>query len=74
MTTDFGKLLLLFSRFFVPALLVGILLLSACSKSPAQIEKKDMVLGQDYLWEGKLNEAIIEFQNVLKINQKSING
>ena len=74
MTTDFGKLLLLFSRFFVPALLVGILLLSACSKSPAQIEKKDMGLGQHYLSEGKLNEAIIEFQNVLKINQKSING
>ena len=74
MTTAFGKLPLLSSRLFVPALLVGALLLPACSKSPAQIEKKDFGLGQHYLSEGKVNEAIIEFQNVLKVNPKSVKG
>ena len=74
MTTAFGKLPLLSSRLFVTALLVGALLLPACSKSPAQIEKKDMGLGQHYLSEGKVNEAIIEFQNVLKVNPKSVKG
>ncbi len=74
MTTAFSKLPLLSSRLFVPALLVGALLLPACSKSPAQIEKKDFSLGQHYLSEGKVNEAIIEFQNVLKVNPKSVKG
>ena len=74
MTTAFAKLPLLSSRLFVPALLVGALLLPACSKSPAQIEKKDFGLGQHYLSEGKVNEAIIEFQNVLKVNPKSVKG
>ncbi len=74
MTTAFAKLPLLSSRLFVPVLLTGALLLSACSKSPAQIEKKDFGLGQHYLSEGKVNEAIIEFQNVLKVNPKSVKG
>ena len=74
MTTVSGKLPFLSSRLFVPALLTGVLLLSACSKSPAQIEKKDMGVGQHYLSEGKVNEAIIEFQNVLKVNPKSVKG
>ena len=52
----------------------GALLLSGCSKSPAQIEKKDYGLGEHYLSEGKVNEAIIEFQNVLKVNPKSVKG
>ena len=74
MTIAFGKLPLRTSRLFVPALLVGALLLPACSKSPAQIEKKDLGLGHHYLSEGKVNEAIIEFQNVLKVNPKSVKG
>ncbi len=74
MTTAFAKLPLLSSRLFVSLLLTGALLLPACSKSPAQIEKKDFGLGQHYLSEGKVNEAIIEFQNVLKVNPKSVKG
>ena len=54
--------------------LSGVLLLAGCSKSPAQIEKKDYGLGEHYLSEGKVNEAIIEFQNVLKVNPKSVKG
>ena len=55
-------------------LCAGFLLSTGCSKSPAQIEKKDYGLGQHYLAEGKLNEAVIEFQNVLKVNPKSVKG
>ncbi len=75
MPTVSGNRLLLSSRFFVPTLLFcGLLAFSSCSKSPAQIEKKDLGLGQHYLSEGKVNEAIIEFQNVLKVNPKSVQG
>ena len=73
MTIISAKHPLLSSRLFVPALL-GALLLASCSKSPAQIEKKDYGLGRHYLSEGKVNEAIIEFQNVLKVNPKSVKG
>lgn len=52
----------------------GVLLFAGCSKSPAQIEKKDYGLGEHYLSEGKFNEAVIEFQNVLKVNPKSVKG
>ena len=55
-------------------LCAGFLLSTGCSKSPAQIEKKDYGLGQHYLAEGKFNEAVIEFQNVLKVNPKSVKG
>ena len=74
MTTALGKFPLLSARLFVPTLFMSALLLSACSKSPAQIEKKDLGLGNHYLSEGKVNEAIIEFQNVLKVNSKSVKG
>jgi tetratricopeptide (TPR) repeat protein len=74
MTTVFYKIPLLTTRLLVPMLCVGALLLSACSKSPAQIEKKDLGLGEHYLSEGKVNEAIIEFQNVLKVNPRSVKG
>ena len=50
MPTVSGNRLLLSSRFFVPTLLFcGLLAFSSCSKSPAQIEKKDLGLGQHYL-------------------------
>ena len=48
--------------------------LSGCSKSPAELQKKYLGLGEHYLAEGKLNEAVIEFQNLLKINPKSAIG
>ncbi len=55
--------------------LVGLLVFSAaCSKSPAELQKKYMTLGQHYLAEGKQNEAIIEFQNLLKVNPNSAQG
>ncbi len=63
-----------FGTLATTALCAGLLLFAGCSKSPAQIEKKDYGLGQHYLSEGKVNEAIIEFQNVLKVNPKSVKG
>ncbi len=48
--------------------------LAGCSKSPAELQKKYQGLGEHYLSEGKLNEAVIEFQNFLKINPKSAIG
>lgn len=48
------------------SLLLGIL--AGCSKSPAELQKKFMSQGQHYLSEGKTNEAVIEFQNLLKVN------
>ena len=75
MTIPFSPRLRTLSGAFVTTALLGSLLVSAgCSKSPAQIEKKDYGLGEHYLSEGKVNEAIIEFQNVLKVNPKSVKG
>ena len=51
-----------------------LLLVCGCSKSPAELQKKYMSLGEHYLAEGKLNEAVIEFQNLLKVNPKSAQG
>ena len=48
--------------------------LAGCSKSPAELQKKYQGLGEHYLAEGKLNEAVIEFQNLLKINPRSPRG
>lgn len=63
------------SRFFWLASSVCIFIaLAACSKSPAELQKKYLGLGEHYLAEGKLNEAVIEFQNLLKINPKSAIG
>lgn len=75
MTIPFSPRLRTLSGAFVTTALLGSLLVSAgCSKSPAQIETKDYGLGEHYLSEGKVNEAIIEFQNVLKVNPKSVKG
>lgn len=49
-------------------------ILAGCSKSPAELQKKFMAEGQHYLSEGKLNEAVIEFQNLLKVNPRSAAG
>ena len=57
--------------------LLGILIgafLGGCSKSPAELQKEYMSKGLDYLAKGKNNEAIIEFQNLLKLNPKSASG
>ena len=54
-------------------LLIGAFL-GGCSKSPAELQKKYMASGLDYLAKGKNNESIIEFQNLLKINPKSAAG
>ena len=52
--------------------IVGVL--AGCSKNPAELQKEYMSRGQHYLSEGKTNEAVIEFQNLLKINPKSALG
>lgn len=49
-------------------------LLAGCSKSPAELETKFRTEGRHYLSEGKSNEAIIEFQNLLKVNPRSASG
>ncbi|MHB1286986.1 MAG: tetratricopeptide repeat protein [Leptospirales bacterium] len=54
------------------SLLVGSLF--GCSKNPAELQKKFMADGQHYLSEGKVNEAVIEFQNLLKLNPRSAKG
>ncbi len=60
MTIPFSPRLRTLSGAFVTTALLGSLFVSAgCSKSPAQIEKKDYGLGEHYLSEGKVNEAII---------------
>ena len=75
MTIPFSpRIRTLSGAFVTTALCAGLLLSAGCSKSPAQIEKKDLGLGEHYLSEGKVNEAIIEFQNVLKVNPKSVKG
>lgn len=75
MTIPFSpRIRTLSGAFVTTALCAGLLLFAGCSKSPAQIEKKDLGLGEHYLSEGKVNEAIIEFQNVLKVNPKSVKG
>ena len=48
--------------------------LSGCSKNPAELQKKFMANGQHYLSEGKTNEAVIEFRNLLKLNPRSAKG
>lgn len=48
--------------------------LGGCSKNPAELQKEYMSKGLDYLANGKNNEAIIEFQNLLKLNPKSASG
>ena len=59
--------------FAVSAILIASLL-GGCSKNPAELQKKYMASGLDYLAKGKNNESIIEFQNLLKINPKSAAG
>ncbi len=65
-------------RFSLFSLTVSILLIGSlfggCSKNPAELQKKYMASGLDYLAKGKSSEAIIEFQNLLKINPKSAPG
>jgi len=62
-----------FGRRLVSALILfG--LVSGCSKSPAELQKKFMAEGQHYLSEGKTSEAVIEFQNLLKVNPRSSQG
>ncbi|MHB8422744.1 MAG: tetratricopeptide repeat protein [Leptospirales bacterium] len=39
-----------------------------------ELQKEYMAHGQHYLAEGKTNEAVIEFQNLLKVNPKSAVG
>jgi len=60
------------------SLIVSVIVIGAflggCSKSPAELQKKYMASGLDYLAKGKSSEAIIEFQNLLKINPKSASG
>ncbi len=67
-----------FSNGLFRTAILGCILVSAfltgCSKSPAELQKKYQGLGEHYLAEGKLNEAVIEFQNLLKINPKSAIG
>ena len=63
-----SHLSLIVSVIFIGALLGG------CSKSPAELQKKYMASGLDYLAKGKSSEAILEFQNLLKINPKSASG
>lgn len=54
------------------SILLGII--AGCSKTPAELQKKFMSRGQHYLSEGKTNEAIIEFQNLLKVNPHLADG
>ncbi|MHB1605910.1 MAG: tetratricopeptide repeat protein [Leptospirales bacterium] len=56
----------------LPFLMLGIV--ASCSKNPAELQKKFMSQGQHYLSEGKTNEAVIEFQNLLKVNPHSSRG
>ena len=60
--------------FLTISLVVIEIVLSGCSKSPAELQKKYMANGLDYLAKGKINESIIEFQNLLKVNPKSASG
>ncbi len=53
-------------------LLCGVL--AGCSKNPAELQKKFLSEGQHYLSEGKTSEAVIEFQNLLKVNPHSTQG
>lgn len=59
---------------FAASLVLIVSLLTGCSKNPAELQKKYMASGLDYLAKGKNNESIIEFQNLLKINPKSAAG
>jgi len=67
-----------FRKRITPPMVWGLLsfaiVLAGCSKSPAELQKKYMSLGQHYLSEGKTNEAVIEFQNLLKVNPRSPQG
>ena len=49
-------------------------IVQGCSKNPVELQKKYLLDGKHYLEQGKYNEAIIEFQNLLKINPKSFEG
>lgn len=72
----------MFRKWWAAPTLLGVLpfalsvaiVLGGCSKSPAELQKKYMSLGQHYLSEGKTNEAVIEFQNLLKVNPRSPQG
>lgn len=68
----------MFRKWLAAPTLLGVLsvaiVLGGCSKSPAELQKKYMSLGQHYLSEGKTNEAVIEFQNLLKVNPRSPQG
>jgi tetratricopeptide (TPR) repeat protein len=62
---------------FARTLLASLIFLgfvSGCSKNPAELQKKFMAEGRHYLSEGKASEAIIEFQNLLKVNPHSSKG
>ncbi len=60
--------------FSVASLLLALGTVAGCSKSPAELQKKYQTNGLHYLSEGKYSEAVIEFQNLLKINPRSVEG
>ncbi|MHB1286606.1 MAG: tetratricopeptide repeat protein [Leptospirales bacterium] len=65
----------LMGTIFGASLLISLTtLFSACSKNPAELQKKFMSQGTQYLAAGKTNEAVIEFQNLLKVNPRSAQG
>ncbi|MHB8369933.1 MAG: tetratricopeptide repeat protein [Leptospirales bacterium] len=49
-------------------------IVAGCGKNPAELQTKYMAEGRHYLSENKSNEAIIEFQNLLKLNPHSPQG
>lgn len=48
--------------------------LSGCSKNPAELQKEFQAKGLQYLQSGKSSEAIIEFQNLVKVKPKYAMG
>jgi len=66
-----GKSTTAAGRIWVVLLLTGLALLAGtgCNQSPEVKKQKALQRGEQYLKNGKANEAIIEFRNALQIDQ-----
>src|SRR6187399_3233846 len=65
-----GRRLLMRSRMLVYAPLFALLLTSACGKDPEIAKREFLQSGDQYLAAGKLNEAVIQYQNAIQLDPR----
>src|ERR671911_1718555 len=67
-----SEIMWMLSHYLVAVLLA--LTVAGCAKSPSEIKAKHMERGDKYFQEGKYNEALIEYKNVLQVDPEDAAG